>query len=88
MGGENVFFWEAIQAGYNVTNPCLSIKMYHHHCSDIRITRYVAMDCEVVCLLSLDLFSGLDTPFINIYGRNAFSGPSSYLEKRRKSGIA
>lgn len=38
MGGENLFMYEARRAGYNVTNPCLTLKMYHHHCSEIRIT--------------------------------------------------
>lgn len=36
QGCDNRFAWEAQQAGYNVTNPSLSIKVWHYHCSSVR----------------------------------------------------
>ena len=35
MGAENVVFYEMKNAGYRLLNPCLNIKTYHHHCSNV-----------------------------------------------------
>lgn len=36
LGTDNRIAYEIKQAGYNITNPCLDIKAWHLHCSNIR----------------------------------------------------
>jgi len=36
LGGENVFMFELKKRGYRLSNPCKSLILYHHHCSNLR----------------------------------------------------
>jgi hypothetical protein len=38
-GNDNTLPYHAMNAGYNVKNPCLSFKLYHNHASNIRPTQ-------------------------------------------------
>jgi hypothetical protein len=37
LGSENLFIYYAQKVGYNVTNPCTSMRTYHSHCVGVRI---------------------------------------------------
>jgi len=36
LGGDAVFLYELKRLGYNLSNPCKSIVLQHHHCSSVR----------------------------------------------------
>jgi len=40
LGGENVFMWEVANQGYQLSNPCRTLVLYHHHCSNLRPHSY------------------------------------------------